>query len=282
MREQTIKGESGAVRLRTKEDGGMDSTILQNPSDPEATYREKNGKQHRGYVANVVESVGDNGSVITDYNYEQNTFDDGRFLNETIDEMGKQIDEVTIVADGAYDSADNRVKAAENNIRLVTTELKGRPVKDILAEFKFSDDGQSVIECAAGIKPKSSGYIKTSKQCRMSMYRDNCANCIHKDKCKPKIFKRTAVLFVSVKASERAKIYRNNRTAEIKSLTKFRNGVESVPSTLRRRYGVDKMPVRGKTRTKLYFGFKIAAFNFRKLMKYFSDPENGRLMPAII
>ncbi|MCG4625860.1 hypothetical protein [Anaerostipes hadrus] len=37
--------ESGARRLKTKEDGAMGSQILQNPSDPDATYREKEGKQ---------------------------------------------------------------------------------------------------------------------------------------------------------------------------------------------------------------------------------------------
>ena len=31
-------------RLRTKEDGGMKSTMLQNPSDPEATFRIKQEK----------------------------------------------------------------------------------------------------------------------------------------------------------------------------------------------------------------------------------------------
>lgn len=35
----------------------MGSQILQNPSDPDATYREKEGKQNRGYTANIVETV---------------------------------------------------------------------------------------------------------------------------------------------------------------------------------------------------------------------------------
>ena len=43
--------EDDALRLKTKEDGSMNSSMLQNPSDPETTYREKAGKQHRGYVA---------------------------------------------------------------------------------------------------------------------------------------------------------------------------------------------------------------------------------------
>lgn len=45
LKEQTVVEESGARRLKTKEDGAMGSQILQNPSDPDATYREKEGKQ---------------------------------------------------------------------------------------------------------------------------------------------------------------------------------------------------------------------------------------------
>ena len=67
LKEQAVQKEDGTYRLRIKEYGGMDASILQNPADPDATYREKAGKQHRGYVANVIEASGKNGSIIGDY-----------------------------------------------------------------------------------------------------------------------------------------------------------------------------------------------------------------------
>ena len=79
LSEQTIL-EDGARRLRTKKDGGLDSSIMQNPSDPDATFRTKEGKEHRGYTANLEESVDSNGSVITDYQYDVNTRSDSDFL----------------------------------------------------------------------------------------------------------------------------------------------------------------------------------------------------------
>ena len=85
LKEQTIVDTDRTRRLKTKEDGGMDSNILQNPSDPDATFRSKAGKNHRGHTANVTESVGENGSIVTEYQYDQNTHSDSRFLNETID-----------------------------------------------------------------------------------------------------------------------------------------------------------------------------------------------------
>ena len=59
IREQTIRNEDGTLRLKKRTDGGMDSTFLQNPADPEATFREKAGKKNRGYAANITEDVGD-------------------------------------------------------------------------------------------------------------------------------------------------------------------------------------------------------------------------------
>lgn len=45
LREQAVQEEDGSYRLRTKEDGGMNASMLQNPADPDATYREKQGNK---------------------------------------------------------------------------------------------------------------------------------------------------------------------------------------------------------------------------------------------
>jgi len=282
MNEQTIHDGNSNTRLRTKDDGGMDSHILQNPSDPDATFREKSGKQHIGYVANVTESSGENGSVITNYRFEQNTHSDSRFLNETIDAMGFQPERTTIVTDGSYGGTNNIARAAEHNIELAATDMAGRKANDAHADFTFSDDGRRLLTCAAGKAPKSCSYATTTGQCRVSYHRDDCVNCANKDRCRPKIYKRTAVLVISKKSSERALLQRKLQTDDYRRLSRFRNGIESIPSTLRRRYGIDTMPVRGKVRVKFFFGFKIAAMNFRKLVKYLGAPGIGMSVGAVV
>ena len=42
--------EDSVRRMRKKEDGGLDSSVIQNPSDPDAAYRVKAGKTCRGYA----------------------------------------------------------------------------------------------------------------------------------------------------------------------------------------------------------------------------------------
>lgn len=174
-----------------------------------------------------------------------------------------------MVADGAYTGKENRDLAKEKNICLMTTDLSGRPVNDILPDFVFYEDGTKVLQCPAGHTPKSCGYTGVkSQQCHISFERDVCANCPHKDECKAKIHKRVSSVTVSIKATERAREQRFMQEDKFKNLFRIRNGVETVPSILRQRYGADRMPVRGKQRGKFFFGSKIGALNFRKLFSF--------------
>lgn len=265
--EQTVVDNSKR-RLKTKKDGTMGSDILQNPSDPEATFRTKAGKEHRGYAANLEETVGNSGTVITGYAYDQNTMSDSQFLKDHLEQMKRQDETITMITDGAYSGEANTQLAAAKNVELVTTDLTGREANDIYADFEFSPDGKKLLHCAGGHEPKSCSYMKSSGQCRVSFARECCVNCPHKDQCKPKIHKRVSVVVLSSKSVTRAKHQRAMQTEKFKNCARIRNGVETVPSILRRKYHVDVMPVRGLLPGKLYFGCKIAALNFKKLFNY--------------
>ena len=87
LKEQTVVEESGARRLKTKEDGA------------------------------------NNGSIVTDYQYEKHTHSDSQFLKETVNAMEKTEKPTVLITDGAYSGRDNTDAAAEKNIDLVTTDL---------------------------------------------------------------------------------------------------------------------------------------------------------------
>lgn len=282
LKEQAIQKEDGTYRLRTKEDGGMDASILQNPADPDATYREKAGKQHRGYVANVIEASGKNGSIIEDYQYEQNIHSDSQFLKETLDGMEKQDETVTIVTDGAYSGTQNEELAAQKNVRLVTTKLTGREAEDILADFEFSEDSRKVIKCPSGYEPKSCSYNQETGQCTISFQKSQCQDCPHKEKCHPKMFKRVSRKTVSSKSNQRSKQQRERSTEDFKKQSRFRNGVETTPSILRRKYGIDKIPVRGLIRSRFFFGCKIGALNIKKFCKYMQSQDKCVQKMAVV
>ena len=264
--EQTIV-EDGTRRLREKKDGGMDSRMMQNPSDPDATFRTKAGKEHRGYAANLEESVGEGGSVITDYQFDANTKSDSTFLKENLKSQEKSEEPVTMVTDGAYYGDENVELAKEKNITLLTTALTAGVTPDIYADFEFSEDGKTVLKCPAGHAPRTCCYRDTNEKCYISFPVECCKACPHRNECNPHIHKQTASLNISRKGRNRARYQRVMQEKIFKAFCRLRNGVETIPSNLRKNFHIDKLP-RGKQRGKFFFGSKIAALNFRKLFNF--------------
>ena len=271
--EQTKKDDEGKVIPKGKEDG-MAADILQNPSDPDATYRSKAGKSHKGYSANVVEAVDEKGSIIVDYQYDVNTRSDASFVKEYLEETEVREETSGLIADGAYAGEEASKLASDKNIKLLTTGLLGRKPKEILARFELDESGYQVIGCPAGNVPKSGSYIKQTDSIRVSFHKHQCEGCPYQNQCKPTIKERTASVLVALKSRRRVLESTERLDEETRTfIGRIRNGVETIPSVLRNKYTVDKMPVRGKLRTKQFFGFKVAAINVSKLIRF----TKGRL-----
>ena len=88
-----------------------------------------------------------------------------------------------------------------------------------------------------------------------------------------------AKIVTSKAAHERAKIQRNSK--EFKNYTRLRNGVETVPSNIRKNYHLEKIH-RGKQRGKFFFGSKIVALNFRKLFNYVKGLGHYAQNPVLV
>lgn len=86
---------------------------------------------------------------------------------------------------------------------------------------------------------------------------------------------------VSLKGKHRAEQQRFRSTEEFSRLTRIRNGVESLPSILRRKYDVDRIPAREKARKSIFFGFKVGALNFAKFCKYKQKQDNSALLSTM-
>lgn len=268
LKEQTIFDNDGTRRLRKKEEKEDPSKVLLNPSDPEATYRKKAGGKYLGYVANLAETVGENKSLITDYAYEQNIYGDSQFMKDHLAVEPVHEQEILMVADGAYGSEANVAEAARHKIRLVTTNFTGIKPADIFAEFIFSEDKHELLECINHKKPYKTRYDEKNDRCNALFKKCECADCPYLTECKPHFRQKDALKELSWKAVSRAKQLRFMKTEEFKQYAHFRNGVEALPSLLRRKYHVDKIPTHGKKQTRFHFGFKIAALNFQKLLDY--------------
>lgn len=241
------------------------SNYMQNPNDTDATYRKKAGKNHKGYVGNIIEAIGEKGATqIVDFGYDKNIHADQDFSKEYIENNSDE----TMIADGAYGSVELQEMAEKKNIQLVTTCLTGKEADPVFSDYKLNEEGTEVIVCAEGYTPEENTYYENSGLIRMKMALEKCKNCPKREQCRVSMQKKAAVVTVSKKMVIRAKYLQKLGTEEYKTLTKKRNAVEGVMSVLRRRYRVDEIPVFGKERSKIYFYLKVGAFNVVKLLRH--------------
>jgi hypothetical protein len=263
VKEQTID-ENGKIKVKPKTEITTDS--LQNPSDEDATYREKAGEKYKGYVGNFVETFDENGAIITSFDYKQNTYSDIVFCKDVIAESGKQEETVILIADGAYGSVETAHLAEENNIELITTALIGKAPDELLADFSIDETTKTINSCPSGYKPDDCKYKEDTDTYRAHFDKTTCQNCPHCDRCSMVLQKKTALVRVSGKTIQRAAYLRKLSTKEYQVIANKRNGVEGIPSVLRRRYGVDHMPVRGLLCSKCWFNLKIGAVNVMRVL----------------
>lgn len=265
LKEQTKENSEGKFIIKPNNE--ITPTSLQNPSDPDATFRSKAGKKNKGYVGNLVETFNEDDAIITSYDYQPNSHSDSEFCKEVIEDLSEQESATILLADGAYASTENTKLASANNIELITTALLGKSPEAILAYFKINSKIREIVKCPAGLKPYKTRYNEKTENYRVSFNKSDCQKCVLKDQCGVKFQKKSAVITISEKTVQRASYLKKMSTTEYRTLAKKRNGVEGLPSVLRRKYNVDHMPVRGLVRSKIWFGFKIGAINVKRVLK---------------
>lgn len=270
LQEQTTIDENN--NLSAKAGADIPSTSLQNPTDPDATFRKKYGS-NIGYVANIVESFSEDTSVITNYDLKPNVYSDSKFSDDVIKAIASKKnfdDKIKVIVDGAYYEQNKAANAESLGIELIPSELVGRkPSTDKLSYAKFvvDNDKNIITLCPNDIEPVESYYSSNSYTAKFD--KADCEKCPHRDKCPMKPQKKYNTISVSVKRYNTELQREKMSLPEYIALANERAGVEGIPSVLRRRYKVDTMPVRGLLRSKLWVGFKIAAYNFKKLLAQF-------------
>lgn len=266
--EQTVV-EDGKIRLATSEDGKMKGDIMQSPYDTDATCTYKYGA-HKGYSGMVVESVGENGSVITDFDLQNNLYSDSKFAEDVLDRIeNPEGKEITLLGDGAFCGDNTKEHAAAKNVNIITTNLTGALPDDFMADFELNEDGTAVVKCPHGKAPVQSTYDAKYKTIKNVFNPCDCQNCPHKDICKPDFLKTRPEAKKEVRPTtvHRAQAIRFKSTKEFRACARLRNGVETVFSTLKNEYGFERTP-RGLWAMRQAFAFKIGAYNFRKLFRF--------------
>ena len=238
---------------------------LQNPTDPDATYRKKGKQKHIGYTANMVEKFDDNNRMITGYDLQKNTYSDQKFAQDTISKLPVEKDEVTVLVDGAYYSEEIAKKAKTKGIKMLPTNLVGGGKNSNGSQFEIEEKEHLVKKCPSGHKPITSTFKKGSYRAHFN--KKHCNNCPLRKGCSVIKQKKSYLFKVSEKTLHRLRLITKMGTSEYQELARKRAGIEGIPSVLRRRYRIDHLPVRGVVRVKVWLGFKLSAINCKRLIK---------------
>lgn len=83
--------------------------------------------------------------------------------------MDKQEERTAIVTDGAYSGTENAQLAADKNIELITTSLRGKAARDILADFGFNEEGKSLSMSSRSCTEELFLYEAKQSVCQLSI-----------------------------------------------------------------------------------------------------------------
>ena len=278
INEQSVQNEDGT--LTPKANSEITGSSLQTPEDPAATARTKAGKTYIGSVGNVTETYDDMGnSLITDADIRENTYSDSDFMKNAIESKEDPENEDQVIVDGAYYSSDNAEAAAEKGMLIVPTSLTGAETNELCADFRFSEDGKSIVFCPNGEKPVEQTFSEKTGKVDAKFLLDACNKCPYRDQCPKKDQKKAAKVSISVQMANRAELQKMLGDKDHKQFARERNAVEAIPSIFRRKYGLDNIRTSNWQRVRsIFFGICLA-YNGQKHQKFLN---NHRDMCALL
>ncbi len=114
--------------LRPKEGRELSASSMQSPDNWEATYRQKRGEKHRGYVANVTETCNpvNDFQLIIKVQTEPNNTDDAAMLDDALPDLKERADVEQMHSDGGFNSPKVDETMREQRVEQVQSAIRGR------------------------------------------------------------------------------------------------------------------------------------------------------------
>jgi hypothetical protein len=253
-----------AEHFQTTADDGIDpkdgadlgADSLQSPDDPEATFRRKRGEAYVGYVANITEtSVPDNDfQLILKVQVEPNITDDAQMLADIIPDLKARTDLKLVDADGGYGSPAVDEVLAEHDVELRQTALRGRA--PAAGAFNLAD---GEWELAPETNRPLTVTLPNGERLTVEPGRKADRFIIRPPEAKPIYFSR----------QELAVALRRQRSRQpLPDGKNPRAAVEATIAAIKRPFGNDKAPVRGKFRLAMMVIGSAAMVNLRRIQRF--------------
>jgi hypothetical protein len=272
--------------LRARKGEELSASSLQSPDDWEATYRQKRGQDHVGYVANVTETCHPENpfQLIVKVQTESNNTDDAAMLAEALPSLTERTDVDEMHTDGGYNSPEVDELMLEQQVQQIQTAIRGRqPAEEKLGLEDFSwqtnaDNGQPErVTCPQGQQGEIAAGRKQGRY-RAVFDASDCESCLLRDRCPTKPLKRRPMNTLRFSQQDVNVALRRQRCADERASERhLRPAVEATVRAVKHPFGNGQVPVRGKPRVGMLMIGSAAMNNVRQICRYQrSQDEPGR------
>jgi len=264
----TVSEDKTDVAVKAKTGGN----VMQNPSDPDATY---DGHKGPGYQVQIAETCGEDNDaqLITGVAVEPAHQSD----QEAVAPMLDQLDEhdrtpETLYADGGYGRDENVVKAEARGVDLQSPVAGGPPQNQdelTVDDFAIDEGTETVARCPNGCVPTSSTYDPEKGQTQTVMPASACSACAFFSQCPVQAVGGQYVLRHTPSQRRLAARRAEQATEAFGENYRIRGGGESVNSGLKRKTGMGRTRTRGQPRVEMAILLRCAGWNvFRALAAF--------------
>lgn len=256
-----VREEFVTIRAQT---GGA---VIQNPSDPDATY---DGHKGAGYQVQICETVNEDGlpNLITSAIVQTAVCNDAAAVELVLEDLevrGHLPEE--LLADAGYGSHENVELSGQKDVKLTAPVPGGKaydPEEVGYDQFKLNAANE-VTACPAGHAPQSTRYNEKNDHVWAQLNPELCRSCPLVNQCRVQKDKTTGQANGRVQfrsdAPQASRRRRHEQTREFRDSYRWRSGIESTNSALKRRLGLKRLRVRRMEAVKLAVMLKLTAWN---------------------
>ncbi len=262
--------------LKIKIGKELSASSLQSPDDLEATYRQKNNKSFRGYVANLTETCDPENplQLVTKVQVASNHTEDAEMLVEALPNLKERTDLDTLYTDGGYGSPDADKTLQTNQVEQIQTAIRGRipnHQKLNLSDFEIKQTEKGIptrITCPQ--EQSTAVHPSSQKKAYVAHFEDNvCLTCPLLPKCPVQRGKRDLRFHLrfdqkQINLSER----RQRSQIHQEEGRNLRAAVEATVRQVKHPFPASKLPVRGKFRVSCMVIGSAMMTNVRRIQRY--------------
>lgn len=276
---ERVFGEHYSVQekvVKIKLENELSASSLQSPDDLEATYREKNNKHYKGYVANLTETCDPENDLqlVTKVQVAANNVDDAKLMEAALPNLKERTELETLFTDGGYGSSDADQIMQDNKIEQIQSAIRGRVPSNEklnLADFevKQTETGKPTqITCPQGqtvainSSNQKQGFVAHFEEqvCQVCPFLQKCPT--QKGKRDPRFHLRFSQKQVHVAQRRRRSLIHQEEGRNLRA------AVEATVRQVKHPFPASKLPVRGRFRVTCLIIGSAMITNVRRIQRY--------------